>query len=67
MWGPSRPFLCFICRPEEYESGSTGGERCDGEEGEEAGVARVDRIYVLNADLKSMTAAAQVVIAVMGR
>jgi hypothetical protein len=35
--------------------------------GEEEGGARVDCIYVLNADLNSMRAAAQVVIAVMGR
>ncbi len=55
---------------EEYESGksNTGGERRDGEGGEEVGEeeggARVDHICVLNADLKSIRAAAQVVSAV---
>ncbi len=45
-------------------------DRCDEEGGEEVGEeegARVDRIYVLNADLNSLRAAAQVVSAVMGR
>ncbi len=49
---------------EKYESGNTGVERSDGEGGEEVHrrgrrLARVDRIYVLNADLKSIRAAAQ--------
>jgi hypothetical protein len=38
--GPNRQSTCSKYRPEEYESGSTGGERCDGEEGEEVGVGR---------------------------
>ncbi len=29
--------LCSECRPEEYESGSTGGDCCDGEGREEVG------------------------------
>ncbi len=33
MLGPYLP----LYRPEEYENGSAGGERCDGEGGEELG------------------------------